>query len=81
MVKIGRQKNRPNTLVSPATVGWRTLAEKVYYIKYLLYYNNIRELLCMLYSENQHEIVHLIGGITSGYLYLMNNVTRCLYFI
>ena len=31
MVKIGRQKNRPNTLVSPAPVGWRTLAEKVYY--------------------------------------------------
>ena len=30
MVKIGRQKNRPNTLVSPAPVGWRTLAEKVY---------------------------------------------------
>ena len=23
--------NRPNTLVSPAPVGWRTLAEKVYY--------------------------------------------------
>ena len=33
MVKIGRQKNRPNTLVSPAPVGWRTLAEKVYYTK------------------------------------------------
>ena len=31
MVKIGRQKNRPNTFVSPAPVGWRTLAEKVYY--------------------------------------------------
>ena len=31
MVKIGRQKNRLNTLVSPAPVGWRTLAEKVYY--------------------------------------------------
>ena len=30
MVKIGRQKTRPNTLVSPAPVGWRTLAEKVY---------------------------------------------------
>ena len=30
MVKIGRQKNQPNTLVSPAPVGWRTLAEKVY---------------------------------------------------
>ena len=30
MVKIGRQKSRPNTLVSPAPVGWRTLAEKVY---------------------------------------------------
>ena len=33
MVKIGRQKNRPNTLVSPAPVGWRTLAEKVYLAK------------------------------------------------
>ena len=32
MVKIGRQKNRPNTLVSAATVRWRTLAEKVYCI-------------------------------------------------
>ena len=32
MVKIGRQKNRPNTFVSPAPVGWRTLAEKVYSI-------------------------------------------------
>ena len=32
MVKIGRQKNRPNTLVSPAPVRWRTLAEKVYYV-------------------------------------------------
>ena len=32
MVKIGRQKNRPGTLVSPAPVGWRTLAEKVYCI-------------------------------------------------
>ena len=34
MVKIGRQKTRPNrpTLVSPAPVGWRTLAEKVYYM-------------------------------------------------
>ena len=31
MVKIGRQKTRPNTLVSPAPVGWRTLAEKVYW--------------------------------------------------
>ena len=31
MVKIGRQKNRPNTLVSPAPVRWRTLAVKVYY--------------------------------------------------
>ena len=31
MVKIGRQKNRPNTLVSAASVRWRTLAEKVYY--------------------------------------------------
>ena len=30
MVKIGRQKNRPNTLVYPAPVGRRTLAEKVY---------------------------------------------------
>ena len=30
MVKIGRQKNRPNTLVSAASVRWRTLAEKVY---------------------------------------------------
>ena len=30
MVKIGRQKNRPNTFVSPAPVGWRKLAEKVY---------------------------------------------------
>ena len=30
MVKIGRQKTWPNTLVSPAPVGWRTLAEKVY---------------------------------------------------
>ena len=28
MVKIGRQKNRPNTLVSAASVRWRTLAEK-----------------------------------------------------
>ena len=31
MVKIGRQKNRPNTLVSAAFVRGRTLAEKVYY--------------------------------------------------
>ena len=33
MVKIGRQKNRPNTLVSAASVRWRTLAEKVYYVQ------------------------------------------------
>ena len=32
MVKIGRQKNRPNTLVSASSVRWRTLAEKVYCI-------------------------------------------------
>ena len=32
MVKIGRQKSRPNTLVSAASVRWRTLAEKVYYV-------------------------------------------------
>ena len=30
MVKIGRQKNLPNTLVSAASVRWRMLAEKVY---------------------------------------------------
>ena len=30
MVKIGRKKNRPNALVSFASVRWRTLAEKVY---------------------------------------------------
>ena len=30
MVKIGRQKTRPNTLVSASSVRWRTLAEKVY---------------------------------------------------
>ena len=31
MVKIGRQKNRPNTLVSASSVRRRTLAEKVYW--------------------------------------------------
>ena len=30
MVKIERKKIRPNTLVSAASVRWRTLAEKVY---------------------------------------------------
>ena len=30
MVKIGRQKNRPNTVVSASSVRRRTLAEKVY---------------------------------------------------
>ena len=30
MVKIGSHTNRPNTLVSAASVRWRTLAEKVY---------------------------------------------------
>ena len=29
MVKIGREKNRPNTLVSAASVRGRTLADKV----------------------------------------------------
>ena len=29
MVKIGRKKSRPNTLVSAASARWRTLAEKV----------------------------------------------------
>ena len=37
MVKIGRQQNRPNTLVSPAPVGWRTLAEKVYCFNFCQY--------------------------------------------
>ena len=30
MVKIGREKTRPNTLVSAASVRGRTLADKVY---------------------------------------------------
>ena len=36
MVKTGRQKNRPNTLVSAASVRWRTLAEKVYSADHLV---------------------------------------------
>ena len=41
MVKIGRQKTRPNTLVSVASVRWRTLAEKVYYASFCALLNNI----------------------------------------
>ena len=33
MVKIGRKKNRPNTLVYFASVRWRTLAEKVRFVR------------------------------------------------
>ena len=36
MVKIGRKQTRPNTLVSFASVRWRTLAEKVYWLLFLL---------------------------------------------
>ena len=32
MVKIGREKTQPNTLVSAASVRGRTLADKVYYM-------------------------------------------------
>ena len=32
MVKIGREKTRPNTVVSAASVRGRTLADKVYYM-------------------------------------------------
>ena len=33
MVKIGREKTRPNTLVSAASVRGRTLADKVYCVR------------------------------------------------
>ena len=41
MVKIGRQKSRPNTLVSASSVRWRTLAENVYYTEIRNDINNI----------------------------------------
>ena len=41
MVKIGREKTRPNTLVSAASVRGRTLADKVYYGEILSQFEEI----------------------------------------
>ena len=51
MVKIGREKSRPNTLVSAASVRGRTLADKVY--STVMTYVQEREALTSFYAKRK----------------------------
>ena len=90
MVKIGRQKTRPNTLVSAASVRWRTLAEKVYCMQ--LYCYKYRHIF-WFYSVGSEDSLQTLFGLTTvssaggvyfGFvrlgLILMQSVISSLYF-
>ena len=56
MVKIGRKKSRPNTLVSAASVRWRTLAEKVYCIVFFKEHDKLYESQYGFRTEHSTEL-------------------------
>ena len=81
MVKIGRQKNRPNTLVSPAPVGWRTLAEKVYCGWRMTYPKRVTRAYSNIVTLNQRRrfLVAFVGVLVASRMYVSTSVLLSCY--